>query len=130
MYLFPFEFSDFIVKKTMVFINIASYRKQHDFLVYFIRRTIIKSTEVFVFFDITKMSFCLNGTDLTIQNSFFAFYICMGFRLQFFPYCSTSLCASILICSTTDSGPTIRAPSPKAITHAKNCLLTATFTFT
>ena len=38
----------------------------------------IKSAEVFIFLDITKMPLCLNGSNLTVQNPFFTFYICMG----------------------------------------------------
>lgn len=37
---------------------------------------------------------------------------------------------SSFTCCTTRSGPIIFASLPSAITHAKNCLLTATFTFT
>ena len=35
--------------------------------------------------DIIIRSFGLNGTNLTIKNSLFTFYICMGFFLQFLP---------------------------------------------
>ena len=45
----------------------------------------MKPAEVFVFFDMSKMSLCLDGTNLPIQNTFFTFYICMGCCCQFFP---------------------------------------------
>ena len=53
----------------MIFIYISSNCKQHKLFICFILGTIIKTPEIFVFFDISKMPFCLNGTNLTVTNS-------------------------------------------------------------
>ena len=37
----------------------------------------IEPPKVIIFFDVSKMPFCLNRTDLTIQDSFFTLNICM-----------------------------------------------------
>ena len=62
---FPFKFFDFIMEKTVVFIDIPTDRIQHEFFIYFFRRTVVKATEVFILLDITKMPFRLDGTNLT-----------------------------------------------------------------
>ena len=79
------KFLDFLMQKTMIFIYVSSNRIQHELFVDFLCRAMIKSAEVFIFFDIPKVSLRLNGTNLTIKNSFLTFYICMGFFLQFLP---------------------------------------------
>lgn len=43
----------------------------------------MKPPEIFIFLDVPKMSFCLNGTNLAVNDPFPAFYICMEFFLQF-----------------------------------------------
>ena len=58
---------------------------QHEFFVHFICRTVIKTPKVFVFFDITEMSFCLDRTCLPFQDSTLTLDVCMGFFTQFFP---------------------------------------------
>ena len=73
------------MKKTMVFVDISTNRIQHEFFIYLFCGTIIETPEIFVFFYISKMSFRLDRTNLTIQDSFLALNICMGFLLQFFP---------------------------------------------
>ena len=62
---FPFKFFDFIMEKTVVFIDIPTDRIQHEFFIYFFRRTVVKATEVFILLDITKMPFRLDGMNLT-----------------------------------------------------------------
>lgn len=64
---FPFKFMNFIVQKPVVFIDIPPDRIQHKFLIYFFCRTVIKTPEVFVFFYVPKMAFCLYRADLTVQ---------------------------------------------------------------
>lgn len=63
---FSFKFFDFIMKKTMIFIYISSNRIQQEFLIYFFGCPVVEPAEAVVFFDISKMSFCLYGTDLPI----------------------------------------------------------------
>ena len=69
--LFSLEFLECIAEKTMVFIDVPANGIQHEFFIYLSRRTMMEAAEVIVFLDISKMSFCLNGADLTIQDSFF-----------------------------------------------------------
>ena len=47
--------------------------------------SVIEPPEVVVFFDISKMSLCLNGTDLTVSDSFLTLDVCMGSFFQCFP---------------------------------------------
>ena len=58
---------------------------QHEFFVHFICGTVIKTAEIFVFFDITEISFCLDLTCLPFQNSTLTLDVCMGFFTQFLP---------------------------------------------
>ena len=62
----------------MIFVDIPTDRIQHKFFVYFIGRAVIESSEIIIFLDISKMSFRLNGTDLAVQDTFFALNICVG----------------------------------------------------
>ena len=59
----------------MIFIYISSYRKKHKFFIYLIWRTIIEASEIFIFFNISKMTFCLNRACLSFQNAFFTLYV-------------------------------------------------------
>ena len=60
---FSLKFLDLIMKKTMVFIYISSNRIQHEFFIYFFCCPVIETSKTVIFFDISKMSFCLNRTD-------------------------------------------------------------------
>ena len=82
---FSLKFLDLIMKKTVVFIYISSNRIQHKFFIYFFCCPVIETAKTIIFFDIPKMSFCLNGTDLPVQNSFLTLDVCMGFFFQSFP---------------------------------------------
>ena len=62
----------------MVFIYISAKGIQHEFFIYLICRTVVKTPEVLIFLDSSKMSFCLNGTCLTFQDFAFALDIGMG----------------------------------------------------
>jgi len=44
------------MEKTVVFIDISSYRIQHEFFIHFFFCPVIETPEFVVFFDITKMS--------------------------------------------------------------------------
>lgn len=55
----------------MIFIDVPANGIQQEFFIYLGRRTMMKSAEVIVFLDISKMSFCLNGADLAVQYPFF-----------------------------------------------------------
>ena len=67
----------------MIFIYISSNSIQHEFFIYLICRTVIKTPEVLIFLDISKMSFHLNGTCLAFQDSLFSLDISMGSFFQF-----------------------------------------------
>ena len=82
---FSFKFLDFIMKKTMIFVYISSNRIQHEFFIYFFDYSVMKPSKTIVFFDIPKMSFCLNKMNLSVQNPLFTLYVCMGFFFQSFP---------------------------------------------
>ena len=69
----------------MIFIYISSNSIQHEFFIYLICRAVIKTPEVLVFLDVSKMSLCLNGTCLAFQDSAFALDIGMGSFFQFLP---------------------------------------------
>ena len=73
------------MQKTVVFIDVPPDCVQHKLLIYFFRRTIVEPAEVFVLLDISKVAFSLNGSDLSVQDSFFTLDIPIGFFLQFFP---------------------------------------------
>lgn len=68
--LFSLEFLQCIAEKTMVFIDVPANGIQQEFFIYLGRRTMMESAEVIVFLDISKMSFCLNGADLAVQDPF------------------------------------------------------------
>ena len=59
------------MQKTVVFIDVPPDCVQHKLLIYFFRRTIVEPAEVFVLLDISKVAFSLNGSDLSVQDSFF-----------------------------------------------------------
>ena len=67
------------MKKTMVFIYISSNRIQHKFFIYFFGCPVIETAKTAIFFDISKMFFCLNGTDLAVQNPLLTLDVCVGF---------------------------------------------------
>ena len=71
--------------KTMIFIYISSNSIQHEFFIYLICRTVIKTPEVLIFLDISKMSFRLNGTCLAFQDPAFTLDIGMRSFFQFLP---------------------------------------------
>ena len=52
----------------MIFIYISSNSIQHEFFIYLICRTVIKTSEVLIFLYISKMSFRLNGTCLAFSG--------------------------------------------------------------
>ena len=45
----------------------------------------MEPAETIIFFDISKMSFRLDGADLAVQNAFLTLDVCMRFFFQFFP---------------------------------------------
>ena len=63
----------------MIFISILPHRIQHEFFIYFFSGPVIEPTEVFIFLDVSKVPSCLNGTDLTFQDSFVALNVATGF---------------------------------------------------
>ena len=69
----------------MIFIYISSNSIQHEFFIYLICRTVIKTPEVLIFLDISKMSFRLNGTCLAFQDPAFTLDIGMRSFFQFLP---------------------------------------------
>ena len=70
----------------MIFIYISSYCKKHKFFIYLIWRTIIKASEIFILFNISEMTFCLNRACLSFQNAFFTLYISMWLLSKLFSY--------------------------------------------
>lgn len=82
---FSFKFFDLIMKEPMIFIDIPADRIKHEFFIYLFRRAVIETPEIIVFLDIAKMSFCLDGTDLAVQDPFFTLDIGMGFFPEFLP---------------------------------------------
>ena len=62
----------------MVFIDIPSNRIQHELFIHFFCGAVVKAAEVFVFLDIPKMPFCLDGTDLPLQDAFLTLDIGLG----------------------------------------------------
>ena len=69
----------------MIFIYISSNSIQHEFFIYLICRTVIKTPEVLIFLYISKMSFRLNGTCLAFQDPAFTLDIGMRSFFQFLP---------------------------------------------
>ena len=69
----------------MIFIYISSKSIPHEFFIYLICRAVIKTPEVLIFLDISKMSFRLNGTCLAFQDPAFTLDIGMGSFFQFLP---------------------------------------------
>ena len=80
----------------MIFIYISSNSIQHEFFIYLICRTVIKTPEVLIFLDISKMSFRLNGMCLAFQDPAFTLDIGMRSFFQFLPFFSASFSASYL----------------------------------
>ena len=69
------------MKKTVVFIYVPSHCIQYELFIYFFSGTVIKTLEIFIFLDITKMPFCLDGAGLAFQDPFITLDIRMGFFL-------------------------------------------------
>jgi len=69
----------------MIFIYISSNSIQHEFFIYLICRTVIKTPEVLIFLYISKMSFRLNGMCLAFQDPAFTLDIGMRSFFQFLP---------------------------------------------
>ena len=69
----------------MIFIYISSNSIQHEFFIYLICRTVIKTVEVLIFLDISKMSFRLYGMCLAFQDPAFTLDIGMRSFFQFLP---------------------------------------------
>ena len=51
------------MKEPVIFIDIPTDRVQHKLFIYFFAGTIIKTPEPFVFLDVSKVPFCLDGSD-------------------------------------------------------------------
>lgn len=75
----------FLMKKTVVFVYIPDDCIQQEFLIYFNCRMVGKSAGVFISFNVSKVTFCLDGTALAVQDSLFTFDIRMGCGFQIFP---------------------------------------------
>lgn len=79
---FSFESLDHAMEESVVFIDVPANCVQHKFLVHLLCKTVIEPAEFFVILYVPKVPFCLYGTDLAVQDSFFTLNICMGFFLQ------------------------------------------------
>lgn len=67
--------------ENMIFIDVPAYRIQHKFFVYLFRGVVIKPTEFFVFLDVSKKTFRLYRTDLSVQYLPYADIRC-GLRIR------------------------------------------------
>ena len=65
----------------MVFIQVPADRIQQEFPIDFSGCAVMKTSEILIFLDISKMSFCLDRADLPVQDPFLTLDIGMGFLL-------------------------------------------------
>ena len=73
------------MKESMIFVYISANCIQHEFFIHFFFLAVVELSELFVFFYIPKMSFCLDRPGLTVDDPFSALDIYMRFCLQFLP---------------------------------------------
>lgn len=79
------KFLNFTMKKIIVFIHISSNPIHHELLADVFKSMVMKLLEIFIFIDISKMSFRLDWPYLAVSNSFISLNSGMCSFFQVFP---------------------------------------------